>query len=181
LRALELCRRCGPFGLGHIWAWCLMIEGCWTTCWQLEAWFWSSSVSKGGITAGIRVLGLQVTHAWGLGWGGGGGWGAGGLGPAVLVGWQAGNCVGVWAVLKLLCGRAAGSQRALFTCPALHAQPFSLTCSSHTPCCPLPAAPRRCSDGNLVASLMSHRMNVTQCNIAHALEKTKYRDADIRW
>ncbi|GAB4822774.1 hypothetical protein N2152v2_009820 [Parachlorella kessleri] len=37
------------------------------------------------------------------------------------------------------------------------------------------------SDGNLVASLMSHRMNVTQCNIAHALEKTKYRDADIRW
>lgn len=30
-----------------------------------------------------------------------------------------------------------------------------------------------CSDGNLVASLMSHRMNVTQCNIAHALEKTK--------
>lgn len=29
------------------------------------------------------------------------------------------------------------------------------------------------SDGNLVATLMSHRMNVTQCNIAHALEKTK--------
>lgn len=37
------------------------------------------------------------------------------------------------------------------------------------------------SDGNLVASLMSHRMNVTQCNIAHALEKTKYQDADIHW
>ncbi|KAI3433440.1 hypothetical protein D9Q98_003254 [Chlorella vulgaris] len=37
------------------------------------------------------------------------------------------------------------------------------------------------SDGNLVASLMSHRMNVTQCNIAHALEKTKYDDADIYW
>jgi len=30
------------------------------------------------------------------------------------------------------------------------------------------------SDGNLVASLMSHRLGVTQCNIAHALEKTKY-------
>lgn len=37
------------------------------------------------------------------------------------------------------------------------------------------------SDGNLVATLMSHRMNVTQCNIAHALEKTKYEDADIHW
>ncbi|EFN59180.1 hypothetical protein CHLNCDRAFT_48488 [Chlorella variabilis] len=37
------------------------------------------------------------------------------------------------------------------------------------------------SDGNLVATLMSHRMNVTQCNIAHALEKTKYEDADIYW
>ncbi|PSC73946.1 sucrose synthase [Micractinium conductrix] len=37
------------------------------------------------------------------------------------------------------------------------------------------------SDGNLVATLMSHRMNVTQCNIAHALEKTKYDDADIYW
>eukprot|EP00887_Chlorella_sp_A99_P005770 scaffold1.g5770.t1 len=37
------------------------------------------------------------------------------------------------------------------------------------------------SDGNLVATLMSHRMNVTQCNIAHALEKTKYEDADINW
>ncbi|KAL4421973.1 hypothetical protein ABPG77_010996 [Micractinium sp. CCAP 211/92] len=36
-------------------------------------------------------------------------------------------------------------------------------------------------DGNLVATLMSHRMNVTQCNIAHALEKTKYEDADIHW
>jgi sucrose synthase len=37
------------------------------------------------------------------------------------------------------------------------------------------------SDGNLVASLLSHRMFVTQCNIAHALEKTKYQDADINW
>ncbi|GAQ80888.1 sucrose synthase [Klebsormidium nitens] len=37
------------------------------------------------------------------------------------------------------------------------------------------------SDGNLVASLLSHRMHVTQCNIAHALEKTKYPDSDIYW
>ena len=37
------------------------------------------------------------------------------------------------------------------------------------------------SDGNMVASLLSHYMNVTQCNIAHALEKTKYNDADIHW
>ena len=37
------------------------------------------------------------------------------------------------------------------------------------------------SDGNLVASLMSHQLGVTQCNIAHALEKTKYNDADINW
>lgn len=37
------------------------------------------------------------------------------------------------------------------------------------------------SDGNLVASLLAHRMFVTQCTIAHALEKTKYQDADIKW
>ncbi|EPS58089.1 sucrose synthase, partial [Genlisea aurea] len=37
------------------------------------------------------------------------------------------------------------------------------------------------SDGNLVASLLSHRMGVTQCTIAHALEKTKYPDSDIYW
>jgi len=37
------------------------------------------------------------------------------------------------------------------------------------------------SDGNLVASLLSDRLNVTQCNIAHALEKTKYQSADMRW
>jgi sucrose synthase len=37
------------------------------------------------------------------------------------------------------------------------------------------------SDGNLVASLLSGRMGVTQCNIAHALEKTKYRNSDLRW
>lgn len=37
------------------------------------------------------------------------------------------------------------------------------------------------SDGNLVASLLSTRMGVTQCTIAHALEKTKYPDSDIYW
>ena len=37
------------------------------------------------------------------------------------------------------------------------------------------------SDGNLVASLMARRLGVTQCNIAHALEKTKYPNADLRW
>ncbi len=37
------------------------------------------------------------------------------------------------------------------------------------------------SDGNLVATILTHRMGVTQCNIAHALEKTKYRDSDLRW
>lgn len=37
------------------------------------------------------------------------------------------------------------------------------------------------TDGNLVASLLCHRLGVTQCNIAHALEKTKYPDSDIYW
>lgn len=37
------------------------------------------------------------------------------------------------------------------------------------------------SDGNLVASLMAHKMGVTQGTIAHALEKTKYPDSDIYW
>ncbi len=37
------------------------------------------------------------------------------------------------------------------------------------------------SDGNLVASLMAHRLGVTQCNIAHALEKTKYLYSDLFW
>lgn len=37
------------------------------------------------------------------------------------------------------------------------------------------------SDGNLVASLLAYKMGVTQCNIAHALEKTKYPDSDIYW
>jgi sucrose synthase len=37
------------------------------------------------------------------------------------------------------------------------------------------------SDGNLVASLMSQRLGVSQCNIAHALEKTKYLFSDLYW
>ena len=37
------------------------------------------------------------------------------------------------------------------------------------------------SDGNLVASLLSRRLDVTQCNIAHALEKTKYLYSDLYW
>lgn len=37
------------------------------------------------------------------------------------------------------------------------------------------------SDGNLVATLLSQRLKVTQCNIAHALEKTKYLYSDLYW
>ncbi len=37
------------------------------------------------------------------------------------------------------------------------------------------------SDGNLVASLLSRSLGVTQCNIAHALEKTKYIYSDLYW
>jgi sucrose synthase len=37
------------------------------------------------------------------------------------------------------------------------------------------------SDGNLVASIVSQRLGVTQCNIAHALEKTKYLYSDLYW
>jgi sucrose synthase len=37
------------------------------------------------------------------------------------------------------------------------------------------------SDGNLVASLLTKRLGVTQCNIAHALEKTKYLYSDLYW
>ena len=37
------------------------------------------------------------------------------------------------------------------------------------------------SDGNLVATIMAHRLGVTQCNIAHALEKTKYLLSDLHW
>ncbi|XP_047310735.1 sucrose synthase-like [Impatiens glandulifera] len=37
------------------------------------------------------------------------------------------------------------------------------------------------SEGNLVASLLSHKLGVVQCTIAHALEKTKYPDSDLNW
>ena len=37
------------------------------------------------------------------------------------------------------------------------------------------------SDGNLVATLLSQRLGVTQCNIAHALEKTKYLLSALYW
>ena len=37
------------------------------------------------------------------------------------------------------------------------------------------------SDGNLVASIMAKRLDITQCNIAHALEKTKYLYSDLYW
>ena len=37
------------------------------------------------------------------------------------------------------------------------------------------------SDGNLVASLLSDKLDVIQCTIAHALEKTKYAFSDIEW
>lgn len=37
------------------------------------------------------------------------------------------------------------------------------------------------SDGNLVATLLSRSLDVTQCNIAHALEKAKYLMSDLYW
>nr|APR63141.1 sucrose synthase 7 [Triticum aestivum] len=37
------------------------------------------------------------------------------------------------------------------------------------------------TDGNLVASLMSSKLGVTQGTIAHALEKTKYENSDAKW
>lgn len=37
------------------------------------------------------------------------------------------------------------------------------------------------SDGSLVATMLAHRLKVTQCNIAHALEKTKYLFSDLYW
>jgi sucrose synthase len=37
------------------------------------------------------------------------------------------------------------------------------------------------SDGNIVATLLARRLGVTQCNIAHALEKTKYLLSDLYW
>jgi len=37
------------------------------------------------------------------------------------------------------------------------------------------------SDGNLVATMLSRKMGVIQCNIAHALEKSKYLFSDLYW
>jgi sucrose synthase len=37
------------------------------------------------------------------------------------------------------------------------------------------------SDGNLVASLLSDELDVIQCTVAHALEKTKYLFSDLYW
>lgn len=37
------------------------------------------------------------------------------------------------------------------------------------------------SDGNLVAFLLARRMKVTQCNVAHALEKSKYLFSNLYW
>ncbi len=37
------------------------------------------------------------------------------------------------------------------------------------------------SDGNLTATMLAHELKVTQCNIAHALEKTKYLMSDLYW
>ncbi len=37
------------------------------------------------------------------------------------------------------------------------------------------------SDGNLVSTLLADHFNVIQCTISHALEKTKYPDADLKW
>lgn len=37
------------------------------------------------------------------------------------------------------------------------------------------------TDGNLVATLLARSLNVTQCNIAHALEKNKYPLSELYW
>jgi sucrose synthase len=37
------------------------------------------------------------------------------------------------------------------------------------------------SDGNLVAFLLARRLGVTQCNVAHALEKSKYLFSNLYW
>lgn len=37
------------------------------------------------------------------------------------------------------------------------------------------------TDGNLVASLMANKLGATLGTIAHALEKTKYEDSDMKW
>ena len=75
-------------------------------------------------------------------------------------------------------GNEAGTCRLglyIYTSP-----PFSETPVTLMYCCLISVMPYR-SDGNLVATLLCKQMGVTQCNIAHALEKTKYEDADINW
>ena len=37
------------------------------------------------------------------------------------------------------------------------------------------------TDGNLVAFLLARRLKVTQCNVAHALEKSKYLFSNLYW
>lgn len=37
------------------------------------------------------------------------------------------------------------------------------------------------TDGNFVASLMANKLGITLGTIAHALEKTKYEDSDLKW
>ena len=37
------------------------------------------------------------------------------------------------------------------------------------------------SDGNLVATILSKKFGVTQCNVAHALEKSKYLYSALYW
>lgn len=37
------------------------------------------------------------------------------------------------------------------------------------------------SDGNLVATILAKKFNVTQCNVAHALEKSKYLYSALYW
>jgi sucrose synthase len=37
------------------------------------------------------------------------------------------------------------------------------------------------SDGNLVATILSNKFGVTQCNVAHALEKSKYLYSGLYW
>lgn len=37
------------------------------------------------------------------------------------------------------------------------------------------------TDGNIVASLVASKLGITQATIAHALEKTKYEDSDVKW
>lgn len=46
---------------------------------------------------------------------------------------------------------------------------------------PPPTLPPRNPPPRLPPPLPAARMFVTQCNIAHAIEKTKYQDADIKW